>query len=479
MQPQPDLIFTPSLFYKYAKAPHWIWHDIHTDPELKGELSELAEKLIDQGQLHEQEFIKEIPCIEVAEKDIQKAVQQTRQLMVNGAERIYQGALEWTRDGIRHLGRPDLLEKRKGQSRFGDYFYTPVDIKSSSIMKKPHRQQLTLYALMLEIEQDFLPTQTGIIDSKRQRIPFIIEDKHIQDVLDTRDAIVAIAKGTKPALRLSSSYKETPWYDVCLREAIDSDDIALIYNLDYRSLDELRKAGVRTIQDAAGMNVQALPKIPYAGPDRLTRAKIQAQSLLTNEVIWLGDAAIPESKTRLYFDIEGDPLLGVEYLFGFWVVEDGVEPYFEYFVAEKPDDEERMWRSFLDWMERLPQDYCIYHYADYERARLIALEQQYGGALRIGEFKSRLVDLAKVVQECVILPLYFYSIKDIAKSEFLNFKWRHQQAGGAQSIFWYEKWLETGNQTILQEIIDYNEDDVRATEHLHRWLALKEGRWQM
>lgn len=84
-----------------------------------------------------------------------------------------------------------------------------------------------------------------------------------------------------------------------------------------------------------------------------------------------------------------------------------------------------------------------------------------------------MVDLEKVVQKSVILPLYFYSIKDIAKSRFLNFKWRHEKAGGSQSVFWYDEWLETGNREILDDIINYNEDDVRTTEHLYLWLKNK------
>jgi uncharacterized protein len=62
-------------------------------------------------------------------------------------------------------------------------------------------------------------------------------------------------------------------------------------------------------------------------------------------------------------------------------------------------------------------------------------------------------------------------IKDIAKH--LDFKWQHQKAGGAQSIFWYEKWLETNDRSVLQDIINYNEDDVKATEFLHTWLLNK------
>lgn len=75
-----------------------------------------------------------------------------------------------------------------------------------------------------------------------------------------------------------------------------------------------------------------------------------------------------------------------------------------------------------------------------------------------------------VIQNHVIMPLYFYSIKDIAKSPFVNFQWQHEKAGGSQSIVWYQEWLEAQKRDILQDIINYNEDDVRATEAVHQWL---------
>ncbi len=79
-----------------------------------------------------------------------------------------------------------------------------------------------------------------------------------------------------------------------------------------------------------------------------------------------------------------------------------------------------------------------------------------------------MVDLLPITTSSYILPLYFYSIKDIAKH--FGFKWQHEKADGAQSTFWYEQWLEKCDRTVLQDIINYNEDDVRATEFLHRWL---------
>jgi hypothetical protein len=54
----------------------------------------------------------------------------------------------------------------------------------------------------------------------------------------------------------------------------------------------------------------------------------------------MGKPDIPDAKIRIYFDIEGDPLLGIEYLFGFWIAGEKDKAYFHYFVAEQPEDRE-------------------------------------------------------------------------------------------------------------------------------------------
>ncbi len=146
------------------------------------------------------------------------------------------------------------------------------------------------------------------------------------------------------------------------------------------------------------------------------------------------------------------------------------DKYFLYFLAEDPELESILWSDFLEWLRHLPQEYTVYHYACYEKTTLKKLAKKYKRSDELYRFQDQLVDLKKTVDETVVFPLYFYSIKDIAKSSFVNFKWRHVKASGGQSIFWYEEWLEKKDRQTLQDIINYNEDDVRATEYLHLWL---------
>lgn len=485
---------TPSHFFKLDKNPLWIWHDEFSDPSKKEPLSEFVLKIMEDGNLHEKEYVSTISALEVAELDPDKGVQATLNLMKAGAPLIYQGWLEKKEADVIYRGRPDLLEKQPGNSNFGDWIYVPVDVKSSSEPKTLHKQQLAFYCMILEFVQGYRPATASIINRSFEQREFPIEEKILIKTEDDIQKILAILRGKKPCVHISSSVKETPWYRECLREAEEQRDISLIYKLRRDTAEALREFGIDTIEKMAAQDIDAIPKMPGASYDTLCKAKVQAQSLVEKRPIFTGiPEPVREAHLKLYFDIEGDPWLGAEYLFGFWIVgdsegkyakvghtvrseEDGGK-YFLYFLAEDPEKEASMWSEFLDWLRILPTEYKVYHYASYEKTAIKKLSEKYQSSEELQHFQEKLFDLRKCVDKCVVFPLYFYSIKDIAKSSFVNFKWRHAKAGGGQSIFWYEKWLENQNRQVLQDIIDYNEDDVRATEYLHLWInsAAKES----
>ena len=63
---------------------------------------------------------------------------------------------------------------------------------------------------------------------------------------------------------------------------------------------------------------------------------------------------------------------------------------------------------------------------------------------------------------------YFYGLKYICK--FLGFSWTGALQSGGESIDWYERWCASGDREVLRQIVQYNEDDVRATLFLKEWL---------
>jgi len=41
--------------------------------------------------------------------------------------------------------------------------------------------------------------------------------------------------------------------------------------------------------------------------------------------------------------------------------------YFVYFLAKQPEEEKILWQVFLEWIALLPEEYTVYHYANYEK----------------------------------------------------------------------------------------------------------------
>jgi uncharacterized protein len=195
----------------------------------------------------------------------------------------------------------------------------------------------------------------------------------------------------------------------------------------------------------------------------------QARSLREESVIVKKPFTQRTEGLEIHFDIESHPPTDTDYLYGFWIVENGVGRY-ESFVSESPEGEREMWKKFLAWLELLPAEYTVFHYAAYEHTRLAQLAERYGdmGSVWLEKFRSRFVDLKELAREHAVFPLYFYSLKKIC--QFLGFRWEGEVKGGAQSVTQFDEWLKTGERPVLQAIIQYNREDVQATAHLLAWL---------
>ncbi|HXK37132.1 MAG TPA: TM0106 family RecB-like putative nuclease, partial [Candidatus Paceibacterota bacterium] len=116
------------------------------------------------------------------------------------------------------------------------------------------------------------------------------------------------------------------------------------------------------------------------------------------------------------------------------------------------------------------QDFAIYHYAFYERAVFDRLTLRHGASPELAaKFHGAAIDLHQRTIDAVVLPLYFYTLKDVAK--YAGYTWSDPEAGGAESVVWYDSWLKSKDPVWLQRLRQYNEDDVRATMLLKDWLS--------
>lgn len=457
---------TGSDFYRFFQCPHWPYWERFGDKADRRDLTPEEEKRLADGLAHEREIVaKQYGTPDDLSEyldNIDEGVKRTLELMRVGVPVIYQG---WLRDGD-WVGHPDLLERQPGKSLFGDWFYVPVDVKRAHELKKEHLCQLTFYATLLERVQGHFPTHPAIINGDGERLAFDASAFQTE-FASIVEQLERIRSGEMPEPVYRKSCNDTsPWGKACLRLAESRRDIALLFNVDVKKLKALRSLGVLTIDDASRLDIDALEgRIPGLTRNALEAVRRQAESLVAGSVIIREPFLDPTMGLEIHFDIESYPPVDRDYLFGFWV-----ENKYKAFVADKPEDEEKMWKEFLSWLHTLPERYTVYHYANYEIARLSVLSRRYGDEdnIDLERFRNSMVDLKEVVRKHAVFPLHFYSLKAIAK--FLGFAWEGDVKGGGESVLAYERWLESGSRSILDGIIQYNREDVQATHHVLAWL---------
>jgi uncharacterized protein len=81
-----------------------------------------------------------------------------------------------------------------------------------------------------------------------------------------------------------------------------------------------------------------------------------------------------------------------------------------------------------------------------------------------------MIDLHRMATKAFAFPTYTNGLKDVAA--FLGFRWRHDDINALDAIAYYLKYQTNPEmyREKIQAIIDYNEDDCRATKRIKDWL---------
>lgn len=459
---------TATDIYRYLQCPHWPYWERFGDPSERRALTEMEEQRLADGLDHEKAIVEKYwgAPEDVSVRGADDPAERTLALMREGAPVIYQGVLE----NERFSGRPDILERHEGKSALGDWYYAPVDIKRSHELKKEHVFQVMVYAELLKDLQGVYPAKLAIVNGDGERLP-IDPDLYMREFHEVVEKVEHVLGGECPEPVYRKTCEDvSPWGKACFRLAKERDDIALLFSVDQKKLGFLRDHGIRTIYDAADMDPTSLEGLePGMTLRALQFIQRQARSLTEGQVLIRKPWTHETRGLEIHFDIESHPMTDTDYLYGFWLVEPQGERCVS-FVAESPEGEGKMWRSFMEWLPTLPGDYTVYHYAAYETVRLRALAKRYGDEENpwLAKFLDSMLDLKEDVRDYVTFPLYFYSLKRIC--QFLGFMWTSEVKSGGDSIGAYEQFLRTGDRSILEDLIRYNCDDTRATAHLLKWM---------
>ena len=285
------------------------------------------------------------------------------------------------------------------------------------------------------------------------------------------------------------------WWQVC-RTQIDDDDLSLRISkapLDVRELQTLLALGIKTVAELAEADVDTiLPRyLPETGhrdraEDRLRQAARRARMLAHGvdlERVSVDPIAVPRSGVEVDLDIEtADD--GTVYLWGALVGDDGDGEFrhFSRFEHLTPATEVELAVEFADWLldlaERHP-DLRVYHYSDYETVHLRRLADRSGHPSLIAAcelIREHFVDLFGYVRDNFV-GVDGLGLKIVA-SRGAGFHWRDEEPGGLNSQSWFNEAIDGATDdarvAARARVLDYNEDDVRATLAVRRWLTTQD-----
>ncbi|MGP3699787.1 TM0106 family RecB-like putative nuclease [Rhodobacter sp. NSM] len=446
-----------------------------------GEDTEDAALLQKQGDAHEAGHLQKLKSagkavLEIPRGDLVADAKATQAALAQGAEVVFQGAFLSGTWG----GWSDFLERVERPSALGPFSYEVADTKLKRRPHPKHVLQLVLYSDLLTEVQGVAPEFAHVELGTGERATLRLADyaHYARAARGRLEAFVAEPTPTRPIPCADCGLCR--WADHCESVWQAEDSLFNVANISRGQVKKLEAAGIITMAALAERDR------PVRGMAEGTRGRLVTQARLQHArktgapsfelrapEPGKGFDLLPEPQPGdLFYDIEGDPHYegGLEYLHGVWC--DG---QFRAFWAHDHAAEAKVLAELLAFfrarLEAFPNA-RIYHYAAYEITALRRLSTKYG----IGEAfldrllrERRFVDLFAVVRGGLIGSERNYSIKSMEAFYGRVREGEVKTAGG--SVVAYERWRETQDQQILDEIEDYNRIDCISTEELRDWLV--------
>lgn len=458
------------LFYRRCNRRAFL--DVYGDPSRQDPASDYLHKLMRDSWEHHQTVLNQRNHhqIKYSRGDWQAGADATRELMLQGVDCIHKGVLLCPDErGVTLLSRPDLLVKCSTASDLGAWSYIPHQIELGKRPKLDYQIVAAFHAWVLARVQGQMP-ETSIL-TLRGRSDYQVNlaklMERFEEILNS--CIQMLLSRTEPEVFISRQRCNLcHWYSSCYATAKSTQHLSLLAGVTQARYDDLRSLGLTTLASLASVEPAVLE--PVLSRQIAQQLVWQAKSTLTGQALVLSELPLhPVAPVEIYFDIEAESQLHLDYLLGVLVVDrtSGTDQFYP-LLAEQPADEQLIWEQFLELVWRYPSA-PIFHFCDYEVKTVRRLAKRYQTASHRWEpLLTRLVDVHQLVTRGAILPVENYSLKSIAR--WVGFEWRDSDASGAQSLYWYDRWHKTGDRAFCEAIVRYNEDDCRATQRVKDWL---------
>jgi predicted RecB family nuclease len=274
-----------------------------------------------------------------------------------------------------------------------------------------------------------------------------------------------LASNSAPDLTLNKHCTECEFQTRCRQKAIEADDLSLLSGMTEKERRSHRSKGIFTVHQLSYTFRPRKSRKRAKNPAKPHYLALQALAIRENTIYLHGNPHLPDSKSRVYLDIEGLPDNDFYYLIGTLVVSDGQET-FHTFWADQKSDEPVIFANLAELLCQLG-DFRIFHYGDYEDLALKRVKARLPEPLysKIDSLLERTTNILTIIHPHIYFPTFSNSLKDIGG--FLGCQWTQKNATGLQTIVWRKSWEANGDPNLKTMLLQYNEDDCRTLKHVH------------
>lgn len=289
------------------------------------------------------------------------------------------------------------------------------------------------------------------------------------------------------------------WWAVCA-PAMGEDDLSRSIDkspLDVREISVLRSLGIHSIHDLVDADLPALlpeylPEVRHrdGAEERLLLAARRARMIAAGVQIERTSSTpleLPTARYEIDWDIETSSADRI-YLWGFLMrdrlnpADTGTYHSFVSFTDQDARAEIELARQAMSWLIAqltAHPDCQVFHYSDYEMVHLAKLANQSNDptlqrALEL--LTERHIDMFETVRKNYF-GAHGLSLKIVANAA-AGFNWRDDTPGGLNSQAWFVEAIHGSDEQTRtdaqQRILNYNEDDVRATMVLRDWMRTED-----
>ncbi|MBI4902594.1 MAG: IS66 family transposase [Acidobacteria bacterium] len=345
--------------------------------------------------------------------------------------------------------------------------YEPTIVVGTYRLEKEQMLNLSVVGYVLGQLQNKPPAMGCLItlDGECHRVNLQPMYKIVGSILERIKGWYGDPPAQPPPVVLNKHCPYCPFKSVCSRQAEDADDLSLLDRMTSKAIRRYHSKGIFTVKQLSFLFKPRRRRRRRAAQPPRFDLEIQALAIRTGKIYIQTVPEIQKSDIELFLDIEGIPDQQVSYLIGLLVR--ARETLTQHaFWAETTEEEESIWRMFIEKAEEYP-DAPIYHYGSYEVRAIESLAKRFGTDVKC--LSKRLVNLNSQVYGKVYFPVRSNGLKVLGK--FLGASWTAPDASGLQSLVWRYRWEMAGEAAYKQKLISYNAEDCQALRILTEKLA--------